>query len=199
MNTKDMLKTAKENYVPGQQLGTRINALESLYCKSEEEAKRFFELVKDRLMDVNAWKCTAAGKFPEVSLNDTNGKKVERRAQVGDFIQFSIKGKHCNWASITQIVHNQREHGEVVQLIVEPISEKGEKEQNGNSIFQVRRRGKLITAEEQGNNDLPNADVFVPINSLRNSFISWGAKMATSYPIWKALVVGILKRNTLSN
>lgn len=199
MNTKDVQKTTKDNFVPGQQLGTRINALESLYCKSEEEAKRLFEEVKGRLLDVNAWKCSAAGKFPEVFLKDDSGKLVERKAQVGDLIQFIINGEKCNWASIKEIVQNQREHGELVQLIVEPISKQGELEKCVKSVFQVRRRGKLITAEEQGNNDLPNADIFVPINSLLNSFISWGSKMGTSYPIWKALMTGILKRNTLQN
>lgn len=208
MNTKEY-KSTSQNYYRSQQLGSEINALESAYCKTEEEAKALFVLVKERLLHVNGWKNIALGKFPEVFLRDAKGQKVNRSAQSGDFILFHLNAtdsKPCVWAVVEQIISTQKEHGEVLQVIFKPLvlnktSVNGQGqlvEANEPSIFQVRRRGKLITAEEIGRNDLPDADATCPMNKLRNSFIGWGAKLGTSYPIWKALLSGFLKKERLN-
>ncbi|HWW39452.1 hypothetical protein [Pedobacter sp.] len=193
-------------HVPAQETGSKMDAVEKIELNSETEAIRFFQIVKERLLDINHWSEFAGGASSDFYLTDVSGAAVDRNALEGDHIKIDIPGPGTktgggfDWVTIQQIKLQILDDAEVLSMTARPSSNPFSEEEKtahfltdqATSTFQVKRIGKVIYAEEHGRNEVPNTDLDHTIDNIRNTFVGWGAKIGFSYPQWKALVKGLL-------
>lgn len=197
-------------HVPSQQTGTEMNAVEKIELASEAEAVYFFNTVKERLLDVNRWAEIAGGGMSDFFLTDETGNLVQRKASGGDHIRIDIPGPGSktgggyDWVTIEGIKLEMLDDAEVLSMTARPSVNPltGSEDtahfltDKATSTFQVKRIGRTIYAEEHGRNEVPNTDTGIPLDNIRNTFVGWGAKVGFSYSQWKALVKGLLSRDT---
>ncbi len=193
-------------HVPDQQTGTEMNAVEKIELASEADAKRFFETVKSRLLDINHWSEFASVPMSAFSLTDAQGIPVQRKATNGDYIKIDIPGPGSktgegnDWVIIEQIREEVQDGAEVLSMTVRPAANPSNDDDHtahflsdeATSTFQVKRFENVISAEEHGRNEVPNTDTGHTMDNIRNTFVGWGAKLGFSYPQWKSLVSGLL-------
>lgn len=209
------METNKENNKPGaaqvppQQIGTEMNVVEKIELSSEVEAKHFFQIVKERLLDINSWTEIAGGAMSDFFLTDSVGNMVQRKATGGDHIRIDIPGPGTqtgngyDWVTIEEIKLEVFDDTEVLSMIARPSANPLTRSddtahfltEEATSTFQVKRIGRTIYAEEHGRNEVPNTDTKNTLDNIRNTFVGWGAKIGFSYPQWKALVKGLLSRD----
>src|SRR5687767_1827509 len=81
-----------ENIVPQQQEGSETNteAVETLPDRAAAIA--FYEVVRNRLLNVNAWHDYAGKGTAAFQLTDGQGTEVARTAQKGDHFKIDIPG-----------------------------------------------------------------------------------------------------------
>jgi hypothetical protein len=196
-------------HVPPQQIGTEMNAVEQVEFSSEKEAIHFFNIVKERLLDVNHWSEIAGGSMSDFFLTDNAGNVVQRKATGGDHIKIDIPGPGprtgggYDWVTIEEIKSQVLDGTEVLSMTARPSANPlADSEETAHflteeatSTFQVKRIGQTIFAEEHGRNEVPNTDTQNPLDNIRNTFVGWGATVGISYPQWKALVKGLLNHD----
>ena len=199
------------NQVPAQKIGSEMNAVEQVQLNSEMEAIDFFQVVKQRLLDVNRWGEIAGAGLSEFYLTDGKGDLVQRKAITGDHIRIDIPGPGgkigggYDWVVIEEIKSDHSADGEVLSMTARPCSNPLTPAEDtahflseaATSTFQVKRIGRTISAEEHGRNELPNTHTDSTFDNIRNTFVGWGAKIGFSYPQWKALVMGLLDHKPL--
>lgn len=198
-----------ETHVPAQYVGSEMNAVEKIELASEAEAVYFFSIVKERLLDVNRWTEVAGGGMSDFFLTDNAGNLVQRKATGGDYIRIDIPGPGpqsgggYDWVTIEEIKLQVLDDAEVLSMTARPSANPTTGSEDtahfltdqATSTFQVKRIGRVIYAEEHGRNELSNTDTEIPLDNIRNTFVGWGAKIGFSYPQWKALVIGLLKKD----
>ncbi len=195
-----------EEHVPEQYKGSEMNAVEELVCDTEADAIRIFNVVKQRLLDVNNWGEIAELPMSSFRLTDALGQEIPGPAKEGDYFKIDIPGpgteagKGFDWVVVESIKAEKNAEGEYLSMRVRPVANpSGESsdvahflEDAATSTFQVKRMGTTITAEEHGRNEVPNTDTDKTLDNARNSLVGWGAKLGLSYPQWKGLVMGLL-------
>lgn len=197
--------------VPEQTLGSEMNAVEKVQCASVAEAKEFYQIVKSRLTNVNAWATMAKLPMSSFKLFDYAGRAVERNAEEADFIRIDIPGpgtktgKGYDWVIIEKLVEEQGADAEAITMRVRPAAHPlGEDEciahflkSCATSTFQIKRMGNCVSAEEHGRNEVANLETGHLLDNIRNAVVSAGAKIGFSYPQWKSLVSGLLSKNLI--
>lgn len=195
-----------KDHVPAQHTGTEMNAVEKIELGSEEEARLFFKVVKERLLNVSRWAEIADVPMSAFSLTDSQGNDVRRKATDGDHIKIDIPGpgtetgRGYDWVVIEEIKEEVLDEAEVLSMTVRPTANPSTDDEHtahflkaeATSTFQVKRIGNTVYAEEHGRNEVPNTDTDHTADNIRNMLVGWGAKLGLSYPQWKALVRGLL-------
>src|SRR5215204_4024624 len=87
-----MAKRNIDHMVPRQRTGKAIDASASFTFKNENEAKAFFNVVKNRLQNVNGWADLAGNLSATFQLINPDGMKVNRNLQRGDYLKIDIPG-----------------------------------------------------------------------------------------------------------
>lgn len=195
--------------VPTQTIGSEMNAVEKVQCASIAEAKEFYQKVRNRLTDVNAWAAMAKLPMSSFKLFDYAGRAVKRNASEGDFIRIDIPGPGTrtghgyDWVIIEALVEETGAKAEAISMRVRPAAHPlGEDEHIAHflkscatSTFQVKRVGNCVSAEEHGRNEVANLDTGHLLDNIRNAIVGVSAKIGFSYPQWKSLVVGLLSKS----
>lgn len=198
-----------EEHVPEQYKGSEMNTVEELVCDTEAEAISIFNVVKQRLLDVNNWGEMAELPMSSFRLTDDSGKKITGPAKEGDYFKIDIPGpgteagKGFDWVVVESIKAGKDTESEYLSMRVRPMANpSGEAsdvahflEDGATSTFQVKRMGTTLTAEEHGRNEVPNTDTDKTFDNARNTLVGWSAKLGLSYPQWKSLVRGMLNRD----
>lgn len=199
-----------DEHVPAQYKGSEMNAVEQLVCDTEAEAIGFFDMVKQRLLNVNEWGELAELPMSSFRLTDGNGKEIPGPAKEGDYFKIDIPGpgteagKGFDWVVVESITADKNSDSEYLSMRVRPVANPtGEAtdvahflESGATSTFQVKRVGTTITAEEHGRNEVPNTSTGKSLDNVRNTLVGWGAKLGLSYPQWKSLVKGLLNHES---
>jgi hypothetical protein len=197
----------EERYIPSQEIGSKIDAVEQLSLPDEAAAIAFFPIVKERLLNVNKWAEIAGESLSTFQLTNAFGNPVERWAEVGDYLKIDIPGpgtslgKGYDWVQIEEIIIESEEGMDMVTMRARPSDNPLVKSKDtahflteqASSTFQVKRIGKHIYAEEHGRNEQANTYTTDTWDNLRNMFVGWAAMIGFSYPQWKALVKGLVK------
>lgn len=205
MNTNN--NHSEDERLPQQEIGSQIDVVEKLSLPDETVAIAFFPIVKDRLLSVNKWAELAGTEMSAFQLTNAFGNPVDRRAEVGDYLQIDIPGpgtglgKGYDWVKIEEITMESEVGMDMVTMRVRPadnpLSASNETAhfltEQATSTFLVKRVGKHIYAEEHGRNEQANTYTKDTVDNLRNLFVGWAATLGFSYPQWKALVKGLIQ------
>jgi len=203
----DKFETLGEQHIPLQFKGSEMNAVEKTVLDTEEEAIRFFELVKERLLNVNGWGEVAELPLSSFRLTDKQGQQIQGPAKEGDYLKIDIPGpgtetgQGFDWVIVESIKTEKDTESEYLSMRVRPVVKPSGTgtdvahflEDDATSTFQVKRMGHTIYAEEHGRNEVPNTKTKKNLDNVRNTLVGWGAKLGLSYPQWKSLVKGLLK------
>lgn len=194
-----------DKIIPEHNEGIQTNTESSVEMSTEEDAKEFFEKVKQRLLHINNWHQYAGSATADFKLTDEKGNPVNRTPQNGDHFKIDIPGPDSktgeghDWVQIEAI----EENGNFLGIRVRPSSNpKNEKEdvahffsEETTSSFIVKREGKKITAGVYGRNEKPNTNTETLTDKLRNTTVAAGAISGFSKLQWKSLVNGLMKND----
>lgn len=203
MNKKDYTGIVPVNYT-----GKEIEAEASAEWKSDDEAKAFYAIVKERLLSVNEWHHMAGIVSARFQLVDKSGKTVEKKAEKGDYIKIDIpgpgskEGKGYDWVSIEELREVAENNIQSIGFRVRPAAHPFEDAKNiahfyddsATSNFIVTREGTKITATIIDRNVKPNDDTKSTIDRVRHFAVSIGAIAAFSKAQWQNLAEGWLKQ-----
>jgi hypothetical protein len=194
--------------IPENQNGFQTNTETSVTFGSIEQAKHFYFVVKERLLDINHWHHWAGSGTAAFQLTDENGNEVSRHPQINDHIKIDIPGPGprtgdgFDWVWIEDIKEISGEIEECLAIKVRPASNpKNSKDDvahffsnEATSSFIVRRKEKTVLAGVYGRNEKPNTEAEELIDKARNAMVATGAISGFSKLQWKMLVEGLLKK-----
>jgi|SRR5688500_10701963 len=195
--------------VPEQQSGIETNTETSVELASSEEAKFFYEKVKQRLLHVNEWRDLAGSLSANFQLTDEDGKEVDRPAQKGDHFKIDIPGPGpatgdgYDWVQVEAIEETETDDQQSIAIRVRPATNPNNERKDvahffsdeATSCFMVKRENKKITAAVYGRNEKPNIDTETAGDKARNAAIATGAITGFAKLQWKSLVNGLVEKD----
>jgi len=203
------MKTPKENnIIPQQQTGNSSDTVATATFKSEQEAKQFYEVVKNRLLYVNDWQKWAGAATAAFQLTDAQGNDVNRTAIEGDHFKIDIPGPGpitgdgFDWVQVETIQEAASGNMERISMQVRPATNPNNERQDvahffsddASSCFMAKREGTTVSAEVHGRNEKPNTKAETLVDKARNTAVASGAVAAFSKLQWKSLVNGLVKK-----
>lgn len=198
-----------EDSIPEQHEGVAVNVEDAVAFDNEAEAQQFFQQVKERLLNVNAWHQIAGSLSADFKLTDAQGNEITRKPQRGDYFKINIPapglltGEGYDWVRIEEVEEEAEVVDETAIIRVRPASSPVNENKDvahfytdhATSNFIVKREGSKVTAGVYGRNEKPNVE---EANSLldkaRNAIVGAGGVTGFSKLQWKALVNGLLER-----
>ena len=203
-----MSSTKEEPSVPEQTSGNASDTVASAHFNSEEDARQFYQVVKQRLLQVNDWQKWAGSATAQFQLADANGADVNRTVEKGDYFKIDIPGPGpitgdgFDWVQVEQIEDETAEHTEKVAIQVRPATNPNNDRndvahffsEEASSNFIVKRDGTTVSAAVHGRNEKPNTKTETLTDKARNAAVATGAVAAFSKLQWKSLVNGLVKQ-----
>lgn len=202
------MSDSAENIVPPQQEGGQTNTEAVEVLPTESDAREFFGVVKNRLLNVNSWHDYAGKGTAEFQLTDARGQEVERTARKGDHFKIdipgpgSVAGEGYDWVQIEEIAEVHNEEGDSIAIRVRPATDPQNDKpgvahfftSEATSNFVVTRKGAEVKAAVYGRNEKPNTEAEAVVDKVRNTAVATGATSGFSNIQWKSLVTGLLQR-----
>ena len=195
---------SSDNIIPENRQGIQTNTESSIEFSTEKEAKHFFEVVKNRLVDINRWHKLAGKTSASFRLTDHEGKPVSRTAQKNDHIKIDIPGPGTDtgggkdWVQIEDIEEKENLIGILVRPASNPNDERKDVahffDEQSTSSFVVRKEKYKIIAGVYGRNEKPNTETETTIDRIRNVAVATVAITGFSKIQWKSLVNGLLAK-----
>lgn len=193
-----------EKIIPQHKKGIETNTESSAECRSEEEAKNFFRIVKERLLDVNRWHNVAGKATADFTLTDDRGNPVQRTPQKGDHFKIyipapgTITGQGHDWVQIEKIEEDEDFLGIRARPASNPTNKRKDIahffDEAATSSFIVRREKNKVIAGVYGRNEKPNTNTETTADKFRNAVIAAGAISGFAKIQWKSLVNGLVKK-----
>ncbi|WP_353128878.1 hypothetical protein [Parapedobacter pyrenivorans] len=199
-------KTAASPSIPPQHTGKQVDLESRIMLPDEESAKCFLQLARGRLLDVNNWYATAEIPVASFVLADEHGGEAIRSVVAeGDKIRIDIpgpgpaSGDGYDWVVVTDITELADQlYSITLQPTTNPLKLNDDTahffKDIASSTLVVERKGKEIIARYHGRNETVNTETDSTIDNVRNALVGVGAKLGLSYPQWKSLVEGLVKR-----
>lgn len=202
----------EKNYtriVPAQQSGKAIDSESSVTLNNAEEAKKFFNVVKFRLQDVNNWHKLAGNISAVFKLVDKNGEEVQRNPQKGDYFKMdipgpgSVSGNGYDWVQIEELLNNVTpDDVEIFGFRVRPAQNPQKNSHDiahfyspeSTSTFTVTREKNKVIASVYDRNTKPNKEADSITDKIRNSVVGTAGTIAFSKIQWKKLTDGLVSR-----
>lgn len=195
------------NLIPKQHIGSKLDLSSEKSFNTLLEAQSFFELAKQRLMNVNQWDEVCKAPSSVFRLMNSKGQEVAGSVKEGDFIRINIPGPGSkvgdgyDWVKVETITEQQLADEEILSITVRPSSHPLKMlnetahffKADATSTFQVKRKKTVVSAEIHGRNEMPNNSATAFFDKVRNTLIGWFAKIGFSYPQWKCLAEGLIK------
>lgn len=193
--------------IPEQFIGKKVNASRSVTLETNQEAADFFNIVRNRLLDIDNWYRTAKLPFSTFELVNSSDQTEVSAVKIGDYIKINIpgpgpaNGEHVDFVRVENIEETSDKSIYILTMTlrpsVEPTATTNSDVQHffnamSTSTLQIVHDGKTITANYFGRNEVPNSDVDSFSDKIRNSIVGWAAKLGLSFSQWDALVSGIV-------
>ncbi|MEO7264207.1 MAG: hypothetical protein ABIW38_04810 [Ferruginibacter sp.] len=193
--------------IPNQTEGASSDIISKKHFDSEDQAKVFFILLKQRLLNVNQWKEYAGTLSATFQLCDLNGDEVQRNVEEGDYFKIHIPGpgseagEGFDWVKVELVKEENTTTGERLVIKVRPSSNPRNSkadiahffDDTATSTFIINRKNKKLTAEVHGRNEIPNTEADAFGDKLRNTVIATAAISGFSKIQWNLLTEGLLK------
>jgi len=203
MKTKDYTDIIPANYT-----GKEIEAEAATELKDDSEAKNFYAIAKERLLNVNQWHQLAGIISATFQLVDQNGKEVARPAVKGDFIKIDIpgpgskEGHGYDWVYIEELKEIGDENIQSIGFRVRPTAHPFSDGKNiahfyddsSTSNLIVTRENTKVSATVIDRNVKPNDDTESFVDKVRHFAVGIGAIASFSKIQWKNLAEGLMKR-----
>ncbi|MBB6270290.1 hypothetical protein HDF26_000717 [Pedobacter cryoconitis] len=200
-----------KNQIPEQHEGGQLDTIAKAKFSSIEEAKAFYQIAKNRLLNVSCWAEICKVPLSTFTLTDKNGRELIRDAVPGDYLKIDIPGPGTHtgdgfdWVRIEKVNEEINQDSAVITLQARPSVNPKQQDsstahffsQQATSTFQVKQSGNTVSAEEHGRNEVPNTDTSHLTDNIRNTLIGWTAKIGLSFPQWKSLVKGIVETDSV--
>lgn len=193
--------------VPDQREGG-YHDTESEKCFSTiEEAAGKYQVLRQRLLDFNAWHTYGGSASATFIHCDSNGVEIHRAPKIGDYVKIdipgpgSLAGEGYDWVQITQIDEHPYEEDQRCFIQCVPSTNPTDPENtdiahfyssDATSNFIVRRKGNCITAEIHGRNEVSNIATNSLPDKARNTVVSLGGVAGIAKIQWKSLAEGLL-------
>jgi hypothetical protein len=201
------MKSSEKTIVPLQEDGTKKDIEHRVKALDENDARKLFNIARNRLVDVNQWHTFS--NPAHFQLTDNRGRELNRTAEKGDFFKINIhdpgplEGKGYDWVYIEAIddKSNPNGHEEHLAMRVRPASSPETKSdenvahffsEGSTSSFIVKREGNEVTAAVYGRNEKPNTSTSNVVDKVRNAVVAIGAIFGLSNVQWNSLVKGLL-------
>lgn len=194
-----------DSVIPEHNEGAQSNTESSVELSTEEEAKEFFNKVKERLLRVSEWHHYAGAGTADFRLINDQGNSVDRTPKEGDYFEINIpgpgtiSGEGNDWVRVEKIEEDEHCIGIRVRPAPNPTNENTDVahffDEQSTSSFVVKRESRKITAGVYGRNEKPNTQSEKLIDKIRNTAIATGAVAGLSKLQWKSLVQGLLKND----
>lgn len=174
---------------------------------SVEQARAFFEVAKDRLLNVNSWHELAGVGTSDFQVVNPTGKEVSRPVQQGDYFKIdipgpgSVTGEGYDWVRVEEVTSVSEAGMESVGIRVRPCANPLTDDpevahfysEESTSNFTVTREGTRITAGIYDRNTKLNKEGNL-VDKARQLVVGLSALTAFSKFQWHQLAVGLLKR-----
>ncbi|PRD57228.1 hypothetical protein [Sphingobacterium gobiense] len=194
-----------EKSIPKQVEGKSLDCFKTVELPSREEATKFFERIRSRLLDVNRWNEITKAPSATFTIMDESGNTIERPVQKADYIRIDIPGpglpsaKGYDWVRVEDITETADVEGARILLTLRPCPDPTQDNTDtahfftllATSSFLVEQKGGHISLHYAGRNEIVNTDNTSILDNLRNFMVGLGAKMGASFPQWKALTEGL--------
>ena len=195
--------------VPTQHTGEEIEAEASVELDNENEAKFFYLIAKERLLNVSNWHKLAGIISARFQLTDTSGKEINRQIEKGDYLKIDIpgpgskEGDGYDWVCIEDLKEISEGDIQSIGFRVRPAKNpSGEKNETAHfyssestSNFIVTRERKKITALIIDRNIKPNVHAQSLTDKIRDTAVGMSAIGMFSKIQWQNLAKGIIKKD----
>ena len=195
--------------VPTQHTGEEIEAEASVELDNENEAKLFYLIAKERLLNVSNWHKLAGIISARFQLTDTSGKEINRQIEKGDYLKIDIpgpgskEGDGYDWVCIEDLKEISEGDIQSIGFRVRPAKNpSGEKNETAHfyssestSNFIVTRERKKITALIIDRNIKPNVHAQSLTDKIRDTAVGMSAIGMFSKIQWQNLAKGIIKKD----
>lgn len=185
-----------------------MNVEDSVRLANEAEAKSFYQVVKNRLLNINRWKDWAGALSAGFALTNEDGQAIDTFPRAGNYFRINIpapgivSGEGYDWVRIEEVKEESEGNREYTVIRVRPARSPLNKTddtahfytEEATSNFVVQRKGLDVSAGVHGRNEKPNVETETVIDKIRNAVVGTGAVAAFSKLQWKALVKGLLER-----
>ncbi|WP_312135115.1 hypothetical protein [Sphingobacterium sp.] len=198
-----------KHYIPPQREGKQLDIKESSTFDSASSAKGFYKVAKDRMLNINQWFEIASLPASTFKHLNPNGQQSSRLPEHGDYIKIDIPGPGLSstcgfdYVRIETLEETQTEEVDTITMTVRPSEAPGNPSDQetkhffknvSTSTFQIKRTGNLVEACYYGRNEVINLDLSSLLDRFRNLVVAIGAKLGGSYPQWKSLIAGFIKK-----
>jgi len=198
----------EKEIVPPHVSGIQTNTESYKEFETEQEAKDFYLVARERLLDINHWQDIAGKATASFQLTDSNGKEVSKEVQKGDHFKIDIpgpgsdSGQGYDWVKVEAVEQNNSGDSQWTAIRVRPATNPLNDNKDvahffsdeTTSTFIVWQEGMKVTAAVYGRNEKPNTDTQASIDTIRNSAIAAGAISGFSKVQWKSLVNGLVAK-----
>ena len=195
--------------VPAQITGTMIDVHSSLSLENNDEARRLYEIAKDRLLDMGNWHSLVGLLSAKFQIINGELVEVKRTVQKRDFVKVDIpgpgntQGNGYDWVHVKEV--KEIAEGEIqsvgfqVQPSINPLGEKQEiahfYAETATSNFIVTREENRLTAFIIDRNLKPNTATESLLDVVRNSTTGIGAIGIFSKVQWQRLADSLVKKD----
>ncbi|HEX5654021.1 MAG TPA: hypothetical protein VFX58_13160 [Chitinophagaceae bacterium] len=204
-----MKKTDYTGIVPQQYTGSEIESEASTDLKSDEEAKYFFKIARQRLLDVNNWHRVAEKISARFQVVNKDGEEEDRQVKEGDYLRIDIpgpgrqQGDGYDWVYVETINELKNHIVQSVGLRVRPhpnpFDEKSETahfySREATSSFIVTRESSRVSSWIIDRNLVPNKEAESLADRIRDTAVGLGAIAGFSKIQWQGLANGLVATN----
>ncbi|MEI6948724.1 hypothetical protein V9K67_16140 [Paraflavisolibacter sp. H34] len=197
-----------DDIIPQNESGIQTDTEASRECATVEEAKQFYELVKERLLHVHRWHDLAGALTAEFQLTDSQGREEKRATREGDYWKIdipgpgSLTGEGFDWVRVERMEEHEDPYTQRLLIRVRPAPNPQNEDADvahflsdeATSSFVVKREATKVTATVHGRNEKPNVDTEAVVDKARNAAVATGAMTAFSKLQWKSLVNGLIEK-----
>jgi hypothetical protein len=197
--------------VPDQHTGAETNTEHSYDAPDRQSANAKYEIVKQRLLDIDHWQDYAGAATASFELMDERGKPSKDKVREGFYFKIDIPGpgtkagKGYDWVRVESVEEEGNESSGMQSITIRvrpsdnPTTDNDDTahfySSEATSNFIVKREGNKITASVHGRNEKPNTETQSVLDKTRNAAVGTTAAAGISTIQWNLLVKGLIRES----
>ncbi len=193
--------------IPVQETGAKSDTYAFKNLNNETDAKAFFQVVSNRLKNVNVWEKYTGDITADFKLFDEHGHEADRTVQKSDYFRIdvpgpgTIAGNGYDWVQVEAIEESASPGEEVIMMRVRPARNPTDEKtdtahfftEDSTSSFIVKRVNEIVSAEVHGRNEKVNVGTGNILDKARNALAGAAAIAGVSKMQWKSLTKGLIE------